>query len=258
MTRRVVVTGACGGLGRAIAARFRNEGWHVVGVDRREPDDDVPLDAFLLADIGADGAVAEVFEKVRRFDRLDALVNNAAVQINKPITDTSDDEWSSVINTNVRSAFQAIRESTEMLSNSRGAVVNISSVHAIATSVSLIIAQRLARRLCNNCKEIKDIPREALEKEGFTAEELDDGVTIFGPKDNGCKQCNDGYKGRLGIFQVMEVSEAMGRIIMEGGNAMQIAEQAAKEGVIDLRQAGLNKVKEGITSLEEVNRVTIE
>ena len=130
--------------------------------------------------------------------------------------------------------------------------------YAIATSVSLIIAQRLARRLCDSCKEVKDIPREALEKEGFTAEELDEGVTIFGPKDKGCKSCNNGYKGRVGIFQVMEVSEAMGRIIMEGGNAMQIADQAAKEGVIDLRQAGLNKVKEGITSLEEVNRVTIE
>ncbi len=130
--------------------------------------------------------------------------------------------------------------------------------YAIATSVSLIIAQRLARRLCDNCKEVRDIPREALEKEGFTAEELDQGVTIFGPKEKGCKQCNDGYKGRLGIFQVMEVSETMGRIIMEGGNAMQIAEQAAQEGVIDLRQAGLNKVKDGVTSLEEVNRVTIE
>ena len=82
------------------------------------------------------------------------------------------------------------------------------------------------------------------------------GLTIFGPK--GCKQCNDGYKGRVGIFQVMEVSEAMGRIIMEGGNAMQIADQAAKEGVLDLRRAGLNKVKDGVTSLEEVNRVTIE
>jgi len=130
--------------------------------------------------------------------------------------------------------------------------------YAIATSVSLIIAQRLARRLCNSCKEVKEIPREALEKEGFTAEELDAGVTIFGPKDKGCKQCNNGYKGRLGIFQVMEVSETMGRIIMEGGNAMQIAEQAAQEGVIDLRRAGLNKVKDGVTSLDEVNRVTIE
>jgi len=130
--------------------------------------------------------------------------------------------------------------------------------YAIATSISLIIAQRLARRLCDNCKEIKEIPREALEKEGFSAEELEAGITIFGPKAKGCKSCNDGYKGRLGIFQVMEVSEAMGRIIMEGGNAMQIADQASQEGVIDLRQAGLNKVKDGVTSLDEVNRVTIE
>ncbi len=128
--------------------------------------------------------------------------------------------------------------------------------YAIATSVSLIIAQRLGRRLCDNCKEQKDIPKEALFKEGFTEADLDAGLTIFGPK--GCKLCNDGYKGRVGIFQVMEVSEIMGRIIMEGGNAMQIADQAEKEGVIDLRRAGLNKVKEGITSLEEVNRVTIE
>jgi len=128
--------------------------------------------------------------------------------------------------------------------------------YAIATSVSLIIAQRLARKLCDNCKENREIPREALEKEGFEAEDLDAGLTIFGPK--GCKSCNDGYKGRIGIFQVMEVSEAMGRLIMEGGNAMQIADQAATEGVNDLRRAGLNKVKEGVTSLEEINRVTIE
>jgi type IV pilus assembly protein PilB len=128
--------------------------------------------------------------------------------------------------------------------------------YAIATSVSLIIAQRLARRLCGNCKEPVDIPREALEKEGFSAADIEKGLTIFAPK--GCKQCNEGYKGRVGIFQVMEVSETMGRIIMEGGNAMQIADQAAKEGVIDLRQAGLNKVKEGVTSLVEINRVTIE
>jgi type IV pilus assembly protein PilB len=128
--------------------------------------------------------------------------------------------------------------------------------YAIATSVSLIIAQRLARKLCDSCKENKDSPREALEKEGFEAEDIDGGLVIFGPK--GCKSCNDGYKGRVGIFQVMEVSEAMGRIIMEGGNAMQIADQAANEGVIDLRRAGLNKVKDGVTSLEEINRVTIE
>ncbi|MCH7502069.1 MAG: type IV-A pilus assembly ATPase PilB [Proteobacteria bacterium] len=128
--------------------------------------------------------------------------------------------------------------------------------YAIATSVSLIIAQRLARRLCDNCKEVTDVPREALEKEGFEPADLERGLTIFRPK--GCKQCNDGYKGRIGIFQVMEVSETMGRIIMEGGNAIQLADQAVIEGVIDLRRAGLNKVKEGITSLEEVNRVTID
>ena len=128
--------------------------------------------------------------------------------------------------------------------------------YAIATSVSLIIAQRLARRLCENCKEVKDIPHEALEKEGFGADDINDKLTIYGPV--GCKSCNNGYKGRVGIFQVMEVSEAMGRIIMEGGNAMQIADQAETEGVIDLRRAGLNKVKEGLTGLEEVNRVTID
>ena len=128
--------------------------------------------------------------------------------------------------------------------------------YAIATSVSLIIAQRLARKLCENCKEVRDVPREALEKEGFEAEDIDNGLTIFGPV--GCKSCNDGYKGRVGIFQVMEVSEAMGKIIMADGNAMQIAEQAAAEGVIDLRRAGLNKVKDGITGLGEINRVTHE
>jgi type IV pilus assembly protein PilB len=128
--------------------------------------------------------------------------------------------------------------------------------YAIATSVSLIIAQRLARKLCDNCKEVRDVPQEALQKEGFNANDIKAGLTIFGPV--GCKSCNAGYKGRLGIFQVMEVSETMGRIIMEGGNAMQIADQASKEGVIDLRRAGLNKVKEGLTSLEEINRVTIE
>ena len=128
--------------------------------------------------------------------------------------------------------------------------------YAIATSVSLIIAQRLARKLCDNCKEVQDIPREALEKEGFNAKDIESGLIVFGAV--GCKSCNDGYKGRVGIFQVMEVSETMGRIIMEGGNAMQIADQAVSEGVLDLRRAGLNKVKDGLTSLVEINRVTIE
>ena len=128
--------------------------------------------------------------------------------------------------------------------------------YAIATSVSLIIAQRLARRLCDKCKEPKDIPAEALQKEGFSEDQIKAGLTIFGPV--GCKACNEGYKGRVGIFQVMEVSEDMGRIIMEGGNAMQIADQATSEGVWDLRRAGLQKVIDGHTSLEEINRVTVD
>jgi type IV pilus assembly protein PilB len=128
--------------------------------------------------------------------------------------------------------------------------------YAIASSVSLIIAQRLARRLCTNCKEPVDIPQEALLKEGFSPADIKSGMTIYHPK--GCSSCTGGYKGRIGIYQVMSVSEAIGRIIMEGGNALQIAEQAKKEGVQDLRQSALRKVKDGLTSLEEINRVTIE
>jgi type IV pilus assembly protein PilB len=128
--------------------------------------------------------------------------------------------------------------------------------YAIATSVSLIIAQRLARRLCPSCKVLRDIPNEALLKEGFTAEEISEGLKIYGP--GGCPSCNDGYKGRLGLYQVMPVSEEIGRIIMDGGNAISISDQARAEGVLDLRSAGLRKVKSGLTSLEEVNSVTIE
>jgi type IV pilus assembly protein PilB len=128
--------------------------------------------------------------------------------------------------------------------------------YAIASSVSLIIAQRLARRLCNNCKQPKEIPSEALLQEGFTQQEIDAGLKIYGPI--GCDQCTDGYKGRVGIYQVMPLTDEIGRIIMEGGNSMQIAEQAEKEGVWDLRCSGIQKVRDGITSLEEVNRVTVE
>ena len=125
----------------------------------------------------------------------------------------------------------------------------------IASSVSLIIAQRLARRLCNSCKKPADIPRETLLEEGFKEEDLP-GLKIY--KAIGCDQCDSGYKGRVGIYQVMPVSDAMARIIMEGGNAIQLADQAQKEGINDLRQSGLIKVKQGITSLEDVNRVTKE
>ncbi len=128
--------------------------------------------------------------------------------------------------------------------------------YAIATSVSLIIAQRLARRLCSNCKAKLEIPAEALTREGFPAEEIANGLQIFGPV--GCTQCTDGYKGRTGIYEVLPVSEEIGRLIMEGGNAIQIKDQAAREGVWGLRQAGLKKVADGLTSLDEINRVTVD
>ncbi len=124
----------------------------------------------------------------------------------------------------------------------------------IASSVLLIMAQRLARRLCEHCKTVEDVPREAMLEEGFTEADIDQGLKIYRPV--GCNLCTQGYKGRLGIFQVMPVSEAMGRIIMEGGNSLQLADQSAKEGWQDLRASGLRKVKEGVTSLEELNRVT--
>jgi len=124
----------------------------------------------------------------------------------------------------------------------------------IASSVSLIIAQRLARRLCTHCRKSVDIPREALLEEGFTEAEINKGLKIYGQV--GCDQCSGGYKGRVGIYQVMPISEEMGRIIMEGGNALQLAEQAANEGIADLRESGLKKVKDGVTSLDEINRVT--
>ncbi len=128
--------------------------------------------------------------------------------------------------------------------------------YAIATSVSLIIAQRLARKLCGQCKQPLDVPAEALLKEGFSAEDVRGGLKLFGPA--GCTNCTDGYKGRTGIYQVMPVTPAIARIILAGGNAMEIGEQAAREGVWDLRRAGLEKVKAGITSLEEINSVTID
>ena len=128
--------------------------------------------------------------------------------------------------------------------------------YAIATSIHLIIAQRLARRLCEQCKELRDIPEEALVLEGFTRDDVHGNLRIFGPV--GCKQCNDGYKGRVGIYQVMPVTEAIGRIILAGGNAVQIEEQSVKDGVWTLRRSALHKVKMGVTSLEEINRVTLE
>ena len=124
----------------------------------------------------------------------------------------------------------------------------------IASAVSLIIAQRLARKLCEQCKITDDVPTEALLEEGFNKAELNN-LKIY--KANGCDQCsNSGYKGRIGIFQVVPISEEMGTLIMENGNSMQLADQAKTEGHADLRTSGLEKVRAGILSLEELNRVT--
>ncbi|MEJ2452773.1 MAG: type IV-A pilus assembly ATPase PilB [Candidatus Thiodiazotropha sp.] len=124
----------------------------------------------------------------------------------------------------------------------------------IASSVLLIMAQRLARRLCEHCKTPDPLPKEALLEEGFTDEEIATGFTTYKPV--GCDLCTNGYKGRVGIFQVMPVSEAMGKIIMEGGTSLQLEDQAEKEGISSLRKSGLLKVMQGITSLKELNRVT--
>jgi len=124
----------------------------------------------------------------------------------------------------------------------------------VASSVILITAQRLARRLCS-CKKPVDIPSEALLAAGFTADQLDGSWRPYGPV--GCEICGGtGYKGRVGIYQVMPITDAMTRIILKGGNEADIADQARREGVVDLRQAGLLKVKAGLTSLEEVEAVT--
>lgn len=123
----------------------------------------------------------------------------------------------------------------------------------IASAVTIIIAQRLARRLCSNCKAPEEIPRQTLIQEGFSEDEVDD-LKLF--KAVGCDSCTGGYKGRVGIYQVMPISEEMGKMIMQGANAIQLAEQAKKEGIPDLRESGLKKAKDGMTSLEEINRVT--
>ena len=129
--------------------------------------------------------------------------------------------------------------------------------YAIATSVSLIIAQRLARRLCSSCKQPLDLPHDALLREGFTEQQISTpGFKVY--KHVGCSHCTDGYKGRVGIYEVLPVTDAIGRIILEGGSAPHIAEEARKTGVWDLRTAGLKKVMDGMTTLEEVNRVTVD
>lgn len=124
----------------------------------------------------------------------------------------------------------------------------------IATSVNLVIAQRLARRLCGSCKRPTDIPKQSLVEMGFTEADLATGFQVY--EAVGCDQCREGYKGRLGVYEVMKVTGAIARIIMEDGNAILIADQARKEGYPDLRRSGLIKVMSGMTSLQEINRVT--
>ncbi|MEN8214782.1 MAG: type IV-A pilus assembly ATPase PilB [Pseudomonadota bacterium] len=125
---------------------------------------------------------------------------------------------------------------------------------AIANAVNLIMAQRLCRRLCS-CKIEQDLPESVLTDAGFKKEEIHD-LKLYGPRQGGCEKCGgSGYKGRVGIYQVMPISESMKRLIMEGRNAIALADQASQEGIPDLRESGLKKVKDGLTSLEEVDRV---
>jgi type IV pilus assembly protein PilB len=126
----------------------------------------------------------------------------------------------------------------------------------VASSVSLIIAQRLARRLCKECSvPLTDVPQEALIKMGFSEEQLA-GADIR--KAVGCEMCHEGYKGRVGIYEVVRVTPSIARIIMEEGNSIQIHEQARAEGFNDLRKSALQKVAQGMTSLEEANRITVD
>jgi len=125
----------------------------------------------------------------------------------------------------------------------------------IVSAVLLIMAQRLARRLCEHCKKEVNFPENVLLSAGFGKEDIGS-FTMYEPV--GCEHCNNGYKGRVGIYQVLPITEKMRALILEGGNAMQMAELAKQEGINDLRASGLLKVKQGITSLEEIDRVTKE
>ncbi|MBI4694614.1 MAG: type IV-A pilus assembly ATPase PilB [Gammaproteobacteria bacterium] len=128
---------------------------------------------------------------------------------------------------------------------------------AVATTINLITAQRLARRLHPDFRVPVDLPAEALRGEGYTDEDIADGVKLYGPG-IGNADCPTGYKGRVGIYQVMPITDTMKRLIMEGANAVQLADQSRAEGIWDIRKSGLQKAKRGITSLAEINRVTME
>lgn len=127
---------------------------------------------------------------------------------------------------------------------------------AVATSINLITGQRLLRKLHPDYKKEVDLPKDVLLKEGFLPEQVEAGIQIFEP-DAGDADCPSGYKGRAGIYQVMPISDALKRLIIEGANAVQLADQALKEGIWDIRKSGLEKARQGVTSLTEVNRVTV-
>ena len=128
---------------------------------------------------------------------------------------------------------------------------------AIATSINLITAQRLLRRLHPDYRKPAELPKEVLLDEGYTEEEIKEGITLYEPGDGG-DDCPSGYKGRAGIYQVMSISDEMKRLIIEEANSVQLADQATKEGIWDIRKSGLAKAKQGITSLTEYNRVTLD
>ncbi len=127
----------------------------------------------------------------------------------------------------------------------------------IVSAINLVMAQRLARRLCEHCKKPADYPEKTYLDAGFKADEIND-LEIFIANEDGCEHCTRGYKGRVGIYQVMTISENMRALILKGGNAMELAELSLSEGINDLRLSGLLKIKQGITSLEEIDRVTKE
>ncbi len=126
----------------------------------------------------------------------------------------------------------------------------------IAATVTIIMAQRLARRLCEKCKILDNIPASELLKIGYTQEDIDNGLKIYKPNPEGCDRCSGGYKGRVGIYEIFKMSEHLAQLIMEGANSLQIAAEAEKEGMVPLRKSGLKKVAQGVTSLSEVFRVT--
>lgn len=136
--KRVVITGASGGIGAAVAATFRDDGWDVIGLDRNEPPAEIADITYVPCDLGDPAAIKSACATISAGGPVDALVNNAAVQVNKGLGDTTDEEWNLVMNTNVGAAFMCMRELLPSLEAATGAIVNVSSVHAVATSQNIV------------------------------------------------------------------------------------------------------------------------